>query len=198
MREKPLVQCNEHELLAVGSSTAACHWLLGEAASLWCKKYSRGRTISDFAELTGWVYESVNRAVAVFDRMGSVREKFPLLKWSHFRAAMNWDDSEHWLEMATENEWSKDKMRTERAESLAQTDSSESQACDSDGPNEITAPPPRELSQEQLDEVDNTELLKQLRKSLAKYRTRFGRSGWSDMADALAQFEHGLRDALES
>jgi hypothetical protein len=42
------------------------------------------------------------------------------LYWSHFQAALEWDDAEMWLEGALQNDWSVSQMREQRAATLGQ------------------------------------------------------------------------------
>jgi hypothetical protein len=52
----------------------------------------------------------------VFDRFGESRDSYPGLYWSHFQAAVDWDDAEMWLEGAVQNNWSISEMRKTRWE----------------------------------------------------------------------------------
>lgn len=207
MLKKSLAECSEQELVEIGVSAASCLWTLGEAASLWCRKYARGRTAIDYSEQTGWGQKTVQRAIAVFEKMSPLREKFPTLFWTHFFAAMTWGDAEHWLDQAATRRLSKDRMRAARAESqaLAAAPASDCVAVDDDeledqveraaiGPGQSI----RELTDTQLNEVDNTELLNELNKALSKFRKRFAaQNGLVDFADALANCEQAVRESLE-
>ena len=51
---------------------------------------------------------------AVCSDAGSV----PGLYWSHFQAALDWDDAEMWLEGAVQNRWSISQMQGERSRTL--------------------------------------------------------------------------------
>ena len=42
----------------------------------------------------------------VYERFGDVFSQYEGLYWSHFQAALDWDDAEMWLEGAVQNEWS--------------------------------------------------------------------------------------------
>jgi hypothetical protein len=54
----------------------------------------------------------------VHDRFGNVREQYEGLYWSHFQAALEFEDAEMWLEGAVQNGWSVSKMRHARWEAL--------------------------------------------------------------------------------
>lgn len=62
--------------------------------------------------------QHVGRLRRVYERFGSAAEKFPGLYWSHFHAAMDWDDAEMWLEGAVQDKWSVARMRYQRWETL--------------------------------------------------------------------------------
>jgi len=53
-----------------------------------------------------------------FDRFGHVFGEYEGVFWSHFYAALDWDDAEMWLEGAVQNKWSVSAMRKERWETL--------------------------------------------------------------------------------
>jgi hypothetical protein len=54
----------------------------------------------------------------VHERFGESYTKFEGLFWSHFHAALDWDDSELWLEGAVQSKWSVSQMRAKRWESM--------------------------------------------------------------------------------
>ena len=58
--------------------------------------------------------QHVGRLRRAFERFGDVREDYAGLYWSHFQAALDWDDAEMWLEGAVQNQWSISEMRHER------------------------------------------------------------------------------------
>jgi len=62
--------------------------------------------------------QHVGRLRRVFERFGQVNENYPGLYWSHFCAALDWDDAEMWLEGAVQNRWSVAQMRAQRSEVL--------------------------------------------------------------------------------
>jgi hypothetical protein len=65
--------------------------------------------------------QHVGRLRRVHDRFGGVFAQYPGLYWSHFQAALDWDDAELWLEGAVQNAWSVNQMRTKRWETLGAT-----------------------------------------------------------------------------
>jgi hypothetical protein len=62
--------------------------------------------------------QHVGRLRRVFVRFGATQEGYAGLYWSHFQAAIDWDDAEMWLEGALQNDWSVSQMRHQRWETL--------------------------------------------------------------------------------
>lgn len=62
--------------------------------------------------------QHVGRLRRVFARFGSTHETYPGLYWSHFQAAVDWDDAEMWLEGAVQSNFSVSQMRKKRWETL--------------------------------------------------------------------------------
>jgi hypothetical protein len=62
--------------------------------------------------------QHVGRLRRVWDRFGARYETYEGLYWSHFQAAVEWDDAEMWLEGAVQNGWSVSEMRRSRWETL--------------------------------------------------------------------------------
>jgi hypothetical protein len=60
--------------------------------------------------------QHVGRLRRVFERFATVRDDYPGLFWSHFQAAVDWDEAELWLEGAVQNNWSIAEMRQMRWE----------------------------------------------------------------------------------
>lgn len=66
--------------------------------------------------------QHVGRLRRVFQRFGEEYGKYEGLYWSHFQAALDWNDAEMWLEGAVQNAWSVSKMRRQRWEVLGAPD----------------------------------------------------------------------------
>ncbi len=62
--------------------------------------------------------QHVGRLRRVYERFDGLRGDFPSLYWSHFQAALDWDDAEMWLEGAYQSGWSVADMRRERETTL--------------------------------------------------------------------------------
>ncbi len=65
--------------------------------------------------------QHVGRLRRVYERFGDVHDSYQGLYWSHFQAALDWDDAEMWLEGAVQNDWSISEMRRTRWETLGGT-----------------------------------------------------------------------------
>lgn len=78
----------------------------------------------------GVTSQHVGRLRRVFQRFGKVYETYEGLYWSHFHAALDWDDAEMWLEGAVRSHWSVSQMRRQRWETLGGAE--ESQPSESD------------------------------------------------------------------
>lgn len=72
-----------------------------------------------WARLVGGVTgQHVGRLRRVAARFGQSFGQYRGLYWSHFQAALDWDDAEMWLEGATQSGWSVSQMRKQRWETL--------------------------------------------------------------------------------
>ncbi|HTM53258.1 MAG TPA: hypothetical protein VL175_04490 [Pirellulales bacterium] len=60
--------------------------------------------------------QHVGRLRRAYERFGQARVTYTGLYWSHFQAALDWDDAELWLEGAAQNSWSISEMRAQRWE----------------------------------------------------------------------------------
>jgi hypothetical protein len=77
-----------------------------------------------WAQLVGGVSgQHVGRLRRVYQRFAAAAEKFPGLFWSHFQAALDWNDDEMWLEGAVQSGWSVARMRQQRWETLGRLES---------------------------------------------------------------------------
>ncbi len=93
-----------------------CDWreaLMAEGAAV--TEYSD----EAWAQLVGGVTsQHIGRLRRVSQRFGEVLDQYEGLYWSHFQAAMDWDDAEMWLEGSLQNDWSVSQMRGRRWETL--------------------------------------------------------------------------------
>lgn len=66
----------------------------------------------------GVTSQHVGRLRRVYHRFAASQSRYPGLYWSHFQAAIDWEDAEMWLEGAAQNDWSVATMRRTRWETL--------------------------------------------------------------------------------
>jgi hypothetical protein len=62
--------------------------------------------------------QHVGRLRRVYERFDGLRGQITALYWSHFQAALDWQDAEMWLEGAAQSGWSVAEMRRQRWETL--------------------------------------------------------------------------------
>src|SRR5438067_1313508 len=89
---KPHNESEEQLVTRAQEAVSLCRWVVGECASKWTERYARGRTDGDFAVLIGLTGDQVYQRRRVWESFASQRDAFALLKWSHFYAALNWDE----------------------------------------------------------------------------------------------------------
>lgn len=81
-----------------------------------------GASPSEFSDeawsktVDGVTPQHVGRLRRVYDRFSTTHESYPKLYWTHFLAALDWDDAELWLEGASQSKWSVAQMRKMRWE----------------------------------------------------------------------------------
>ena len=121
------------------SALSRCNWEVGECAAQWTKRFARGRTDADFASLVGLTPDQVYQRRRVWETFGDVCENYLHLKWSHFYAALNWDDAAECLQWAQDVQAGVAEMRAWRraqhGEDLSEAASDESMGF---GPVELT------------------------------------------------------------
>ncbi len=101
------------------------NWEKGQIICDWREALiESGAAVTDYsdeawAQLVGNVTsQHVGRLRRVTQRFVEGRSHYAGLYWSHFQAALDWDDSEMWLEGAIQNKWSVSQMRGKRWETL--------------------------------------------------------------------------------
>jgi hypothetical protein len=108
------------------------NWEKGQIISLWraslidaeapVQAYSDEAWARRVGNVTG---QHVGRLRRVWEQFGQSHAQYRGLYWSHFQAALDWNDAEMWLEGAVQNGWSVSQMRTQRWEAMG----SPSDAC---------------------------------------------------------------------
>jgi hypothetical protein len=81
-------------------AVSRCNWEIGECAAAWTQRYARGRTDADFGALIGLSGDQVYQRRRVWETFSDVASRYERLKWSHFYAALNWDDAAECLQWA--------------------------------------------------------------------------------------------------
>jgi hypothetical protein len=72
-----------------------------------------------WSQLVGGVTpQHVGRLRRTYEKFGHVFREYEGIYWSHFYAALDWDDAEMWLEGGVQNKWSVSEMRRQRWETL--------------------------------------------------------------------------------
>jgi len=62
--------------------------------------------------------QHVGRLRRIYERFHKTHKQYDGLCWSHFQAALDWDDAEMWLEGAVQSSWSVSAMRQNRWEAI--------------------------------------------------------------------------------
>jgi hypothetical protein len=84
----------------------------------------REYTDEAWSRLVGCVTaQHVGRLRRVYQRFGKTHKKYKGLYWSHFQAAIDWDDAEMYLEGAVQSKWSVSQMRRTRWEAMGAAES---------------------------------------------------------------------------
>ncbi|TWU41455.1 hypothetical protein Q31b_29020 [Novipirellula aureliae] len=106
------------------------NWEKGEIIHRWREKLIESNApateYSDDAwarRVGGVTAPHVGRLRRVFDRFGSTYATYHGLYWSHFLAALDWDDAPLWLEGAVQQSWSVSGMREKRWEATGAVES---------------------------------------------------------------------------
>ena len=101
------------------------NWEKGEIICQWRAQLrdegapSSGWSDEHWSQMVGGVTpQHVGRLRRTFERFGHVYQEFKGIYWSHFYAALDWEDAEMWLEGSVQNSWSVSRMRKERWETL--------------------------------------------------------------------------------
>ena len=74
--------------------------------------------------------QHVGRLRRTYHRFAGEYEQYSGLYWSHFFAALDWDDAPMWLEGAMQNRWSVSRMRRQRWETLGKIPEHEPRIAD--------------------------------------------------------------------
>lgn len=124
--ENPMVEATSSEYLGRWNLlVSTTNWEKGRIICEW-----RSALIEAGAEAASSTDEAWSRRVGnitpqhsgrlrrVWQRFGAMRESYPGLYWSHFQAALDWNDAEMWLEGALQSNWSIAEMQNQRAQAI--------------------------------------------------------------------------------
>ncbi|MEN6450081.1 MAG: hypothetical protein ABFC96_06295 [Thermoguttaceae bacterium] len=113
------------------------NWEKGRIISEWrAAMQEAGTPTSEFTDeawsrqVGGVTPQHVGRLRRVFERFAEVHAQYEGLCWSHFHAALDWDDAEMYLEGAVQNRWSVPQMRNQRWEATGAAPELEPQDSD--------------------------------------------------------------------
>ncbi len=109
-----MAETEEQLIQAARDAVSQCNWVVGECASKWVQRYSRGRTDADFGQMVGLSGDQIYQRRRVWDRFGGVYAGYETLKWSFFYIALNWDDAEECFAWAQESAATVAEMRAWR------------------------------------------------------------------------------------
>ncbi len=104
-------------------STSA--WKLGEIACRWTAAYARGRTDAALGAALGISGDQVYQRRRVWERFSGISDTYRNLSWSHFYAALTWDDADACLNWACENYATVAEMKAWRTAAHSNTESSD-------------------------------------------------------------------------
>ncbi|MEX0585166.1 MAG: hypothetical protein WD176_00885, partial [Pirellulales bacterium] len=104
------------------------NWEKGRIICEWrAELLKAGRLAADSSDeawalrVGGVTGQHVGRLRRVYQRFGQVQATYDGLFWSHFQAALDWNDAEMWLEGALQNDWSVSSMRASRSHTLGES-----------------------------------------------------------------------------
>jgi len=124
--EAPVVEATSTEYLGRWNRLiSTTNWSKGRIISEWREKLIEAEApASSYTDeaWSRWVGnvspQHAGRLRRVYKRFHETYEQYAGLHWSHFQAALDWDDAEMWLEGAVQGGWSISKMRHQRWEAV--------------------------------------------------------------------------------
>ena len=136
----PSAETTEHSVPFIGQWNqliSTTNWDKGQIIQDWRQSLEKSDApasqYSDeaWSQLVGGVTpQHVGRLRRTHERFGHVCKEYEGLFWSHFYAAIDWDDAEMWLEGAVQSKWSVSKMRQQRWETMGKLPGEEPSATD--------------------------------------------------------------------
>jgi len=119
------VEVSAHFIGRWSELISTTNWEKGKIISLWRETLREANAPSSAYSDEAWCRcvggvtpQHVGRLRRVYDRFSNSYTTFAGLYWSHFLAALDWDDAEMYLEGATQSKWSVSQMRRTRWEAM--------------------------------------------------------------------------------
>ncbi|TWT75003.1 hypothetical protein [Allorhodopirellula solitaria] len=119
--DEELVELQQPFVGQWNSLVSTTNWEKGRIISQWrAALIEAGAPVTDYSDeawassVGGVTSPHVGRLRRVHDRFSEQAETYPALYWSHFLAALDWDDAALWLQGAVEEKWSVSAMREQR------------------------------------------------------------------------------------
>ena len=126
------LQCSRPFVGKWNTLISTTNWEKGEIICKWRETLrDDGQPSSDWSDekwsqlVGGVTSQHVGRLRRTYERFGVTYQDYDGLFWSHFYAALDWDDAEMWLEGAVQNEWSISQMRKQRWETMGKVPADE-------------------------------------------------------------------------
>ncbi|HYW78478.1 MAG TPA: hypothetical protein VE890_02840 [Thermoguttaceae bacterium] len=124
--DSPVVEATSTEYLGRWNRLiSTTNWSKGQIICQWREKLveadapANSYTDEAWSRWVGNVSpQHAGRLRRVYQRFSETHEKYAGLHWSHFQAALDWNDAEMWLEGAVQDGWSIAQMRHKRWESI--------------------------------------------------------------------------------
>jgi len=145
---EPLVRVSQPFVGQWARLVSTTNWEKGRIILAWRRALEeQGLSVTEYsdeawARLVGGISsQHVGRLRRVYQRFGSVYPQYPDLYWSHFCAALDWDDAEMWLEGAQQSGWSVTQMQRQRWQTLGGSESPPSPPAASEWDEDAPPPP---------------------------------------------------------
>jgi hypothetical protein len=124
--ESPLVEATSAEYLGRWNRlVSTTNWEKGRIIHEWRQALvAAGAPTSSYSDEAwsrragGVTPQHTGRLRRVHHQFAEVRQSYTSLYWSHFQAALDWNDAEMWLEGAVRSDWSVAQMQQQRAGTL--------------------------------------------------------------------------------
>jgi hypothetical protein len=146
---EPLVRVSQPFVGQWSRLVSTTNWEKGRIILAWrAALEERGLSVTEYsdeawARLVGGISsQHVGRLRRVYQRFGAVYRQYPDLYWSHFCAALDWDDAEMWLEGAQQSGWSVAQMQRQRWQTLGGSEAPPSPPIASEWDEDAAPPSP--------------------------------------------------------